>query len=48
MFSAEHESTIRELVAELGLKVKIILEEGLVEHYNRIEFFQMKDYIKVN
>ncbi len=48
MFSSKHESTIRELMTELGLKVKIILEDCLVEHYNSIDFLQTHDFIKMH
>ncbi len=48
MSSSRLESTIRELVTDLGMKMKIILEDGLVELYNGIEFLQTRDYIKMH
>ncbi len=40
LFSSKHKSTIRKLVAELGLKVKNFLWHVLVDHYNGIDFLQ--------
>ncbi len=47
MLASEQESIVRELVSE-GMKIKIILEDGLVVHYNGIDFLQTRDIIKIH
>ncbi len=40
MFFCKLESTIREVIAGVGMKVKIVVESGSVEPYNGIDFLQ--------